>query len=102
MDRVIKVYATKDDKYSGEKDDFFRPKLMTFMEHCTRWDIPDHAKAKLFPLMLTGKAAKYYTGTIAPNRPGLKDMITQLQAHFETEANFELFTGQWDELTSIR
>ncbi|KAG5965184.1 hypothetical protein E4U56_001884 [Claviceps arundinis] len=26
-------------------------------------------------------------------------MIAQIQAHFETEANYELFEGQWDELT---
>ncbi|KAG6074473.1 hypothetical protein E4U16_003911, partial [Claviceps sp. LM84 group G4] len=59
-----------------DEDDFFRPKLSKLQEHCTHWEITDHAKAKLFPLMLTGKATEYYTG----------------------EANFELFTGQWDEL----
>ncbi|KAG6043536.1 hypothetical protein E4U39_004405 [Claviceps sp. Clav50 group G5] len=79
MDRVIKAYTANDDKYSGEEDDFFRPKLSKSQEHC--------------------KAAEYYTGTIAPNRPGINDMIAQIQTHFETEANFELFEGQWEELT---
>ncbi|KAG6063205.1 hypothetical protein E4U32_001491 [Claviceps aff. humidiphila group G2b] len=90
-----------DDKYSGEEDDFFRPKqkLDKFRENCTRWEVTEEAKAKLFPLMLTDKAAEYHTRTISPNRPGINDMIAQIQANFETEAKHELFEGQWDEIT---
>ncbi|KAG6122763.1 hypothetical protein E4U13_001299 [Claviceps humidiphila] len=94
IDRVIRAYTTSEDKYTGEEDDFFRPKLQTFQEKCTRWEIPEDTMPKKISLMLTGKAAKYYTGTIAPNRPGINDMIAQIQAHFKTEANYELFTGQ--------
>ncbi|KAG6052576.1 hypothetical protein E4U17_005653 [Claviceps sp. LM77 group G4] len=76
IDRVIRAYTTNENKYTGEEDDFFRPKLLKFRE-----------------------AAEYYTENISPNKPGINDMIAQIQAHFETEANFELFEGQWDELT---
>ncbi|KAG6283273.1 hypothetical protein E4U09_000303 [Claviceps aff. purpurea] len=93
------MYTTNENKYTGEEDDFFRPKLLKFREICTQWEIPEDTMPKLFPLMLTGKAAEYYTGNISPNKPGINKMIAQIQAHFETEANFELFEGQWDELT---
>ncbi|KAG6103106.1 hypothetical protein E4U13_000729, partial [Claviceps humidiphila] len=97
--RVIRMYTTSENKYTGEEDDFFRPKLLKFREICTQWEIPEDTMPKLFPLMLTGKAAEYCTGNISPNKPGINDMIAQIQAHFETEANFEIFEGQWDELT---
>ncbi|KAG6117432.1 hypothetical protein E4U13_001060 [Claviceps humidiphila] len=98
IDRKIRAYITNEDKYPGEEDDLFRPKqkLDKFRENCTRWEVTEEAKANFFPLMLTDKAAEYYTGTISPNRPGINDMIAQIQAHFETEASYELFEGQWD------
>ncbi|KAG6101959.1 hypothetical protein E4U31_003498 [Claviceps sp. LM219 group G6] len=84
IDRMIRAYTTNEDKSTGEEDDFFRPKLLKFKENCTRWEIPEDTMPKVFPLMLTGKAAEYYTGIISPNRPGINDMIAQIQAHFET------------------
>ncbi|KAG6258897.1 hypothetical protein E4U24_000375, partial [Claviceps purpurea] len=65
MDRVIKVYATKDDKYSGEKDDFFRPKLMTFMEHFK--ENPDKTLEQNF-LLLVKKLEKLFEGLYFPNQ----------------------------------
>ncbi|KAG5994705.1 hypothetical protein E4U52_000828 [Claviceps spartinae] len=84
IDRMIRAYTTNEDKYTGEEDDFFRPKLLKFEENCTRWEIPEDTMPKVFPPMLTGKAVEYYTGIISPNRPGINDMIAQIQALFET------------------
>ncbi|KAM3447015.1 hypothetical protein MY3296_009138 [Beauveria thailandica] len=88
-------------KYSGTgiDSDFFNIKHNMFVDTCKRFEVPEEAYDRAFPIMLKGLVLDYYVNSLANKGYSYPDLQGKIKAHFEPPTTINRYRQEWQKLS---